>query len=835
MYIYILIYIFVYFVYCQNYCFWKRLNEFRKYCKEMSNDTSIKRTSLYNIVDDGLNVTSIVNRFRPDWKYSQNSEVFHSNFIMNLLEMLLFQNDTKYNEMMLIFKHLRIPLNNVIISVIVIKNNGAMFWNINCKNKKIYNKRVDNAVLSICIDDKKVFELSGIICKQKLSYKDIMHFIFKSKGSIQIKPLWLMTMLYVNMENQHLNISGYYSDSDDDDDSDTDSSNDRNIDSDEETFNHSANSDDTVRRFTIETSNESRIYRFMIRNNLNNQANEVENHEYYEMGVLFYYDKWRFKYYDRKYTYINTKYISLGQELTKNTLDTLKVNQWNDIVHGVRMMHFKGYRQQMILQMNANISYNEECKYNIKNGSIITDKHLIALKVYSDCCTLCYIFRKTYYDNEYISKHNEFANLGRLLHEACQVYGNSLDHDITLYYGANKPFLLKLKDGNKLQSNLPLSTTTRINIAEYFAEANGMITEIRSHGLKPCKYIDMSFISKWSYEAEYFFCGSTRLCIAGHYDLTQKSDQFHSYFNKLVRNWNLLDNVKNKKLNEKMDKTLTMITQTMVTNDIRYYDEIELKYNSIKNAQINEILKGIKGRIYIICLNGFKKLLPNWYKCFIDEKTQYINIYNIIKVLPNIKSIFISCTNNINDGILLHSNNGIKLTIQGLINDIISNKMNLHNFYIKYHYKSKIYFKHAFFKKMKQILYVYKWDIKYDINKCWIFVYNKKFNIFNHYNTFIDNYIFGNCIEKHNNLGTTGNYMINFTKICNVLKYNFESDNELYTKLYDYIIKHIFPPNIENKDHILLIRGFIRKYSLNKTPTVIVDLIFLFCNIKWTY
>ena len=100
--------------------------------------------------------------------------------------------------------------------------------------------------------------------------------------------------------------------------------------------------------------------------------------------------------------------------------------------------------------------------YGIREGRDIDDRHLRALKLYTDytnlCIAFCSILRRG--DPEEVA---HIANWARHLTETVQCFGSPLSADVAdrIYYrGIDKPFIFMTIVS---RFNLPLSTTTKVS------------------------------------------------------------------------------------------------------------------------------------------------------------------------------------------------------------------------------------------------------------------------------------------------------------------------------------------------------------------------------------
>ena len=776
-----------------------------------------------------------VRQLRPEWNYIHSNKTFKSTFFMRQIHTKLFKTNVIRKKVMDTCKNLNIPGDSMIISLLVIKDNNVNYWSINFNTKTITNEYEDNALISVCIDDIKLrnFLMAILVTKNKSpNMKKLIKFYFEPKGSIQIKPFSLAILFAKELHDHDFGdeyeVKGHQtglsisSNNAPEIQNNNDNNNESNIE------NNSAIKPVPLRDEykSIERVREEKelISRYELGRN-------SFKFNMYNKGKKFWYDKWNRKQCRGNYIIIETKYQDLKDELINNELRSESIDVWNTTVKNLK--NLKINNAHIICKLVACIDSSEEKKYKIKNGTNITDMHLIALKLYSDNTELCFKLRQTYYDEEYfieqpngeiIYKHTELANLGRLLHESCAIYGKRIPYDKTVYMGLTLQLLFDLF-AHQFFTYLPMSTTTDVEVAKMFAGFTGMVIALRCYDGKS-KYIDMKCVSKFTGEKEYFFCGNSTWQLY-YEDMTQMPNmdqdqwnwkgmnliEFNKSVRKLVRNWKsllndkiLCDNMdtvcdvlmKAKDIDiERKDKDIERKDKDIERKDKdsiedqkkKLYNEINLEYGGYFDRQIKTIFDNIRGRLLIVELNGWKKLLPKFYTNFVDDKYKAIQVSKILKLIKNITSLCIGCSGKKDDGIIIEEKieegyghgygHSLAITINDIINNVI-NKSKLQNLYMKYNIESQPHFREIILNQHKRNLNAYNWDMIYDINKCWIFIYDKEYPLLS---DILNVYLFGSNDIKCNNTGEMGIDMMNMLSAFNVLKYNFEDHKQLYNAL----------------------------------------------------
>eukprot|EP01084_Bolivina_argentea_P079618 144388_1 len=114
------------------------------------------------------------------------------------------------------------------------------------------------------------------------------------------------------------------------------------------------------------------------------------------------------------------------------------------------------------------------------NQAMQTD-HVLALILYAQCTELCTAFRETYRKldenepkDELISRHEEFANMGRLIYESFVFFASTASQVKTLYHGMTIQLLFKTL---YCTFSAPTSTTTAQSTASNFCGGTGIVMQ----------------------------------------------------------------------------------------------------------------------------------------------------------------------------------------------------------------------------------------------------------------------------------------------------------------------------------------------------------------------
>eukprot|EP01083_Nonionella_stella_P260606 888355_1 len=222
--------------------------------------------------------------------------------------------------------------------------------------------------------------------------------------------------------------------------------------------------------------------------------------------------------------YIDKKYRDLKTELIGNPLCSIATSQWDHFLQRSKAHVNSEYVKSIHCPRKESAAY-----YEMKEGDLMEQDHLIAMMVYCGCDKLQFIYSSTYRkqnekesDEEMIQRHTNYYHLGRLLRECCECFGMTkknpkLYDEITLYQGVDRWFSYSSMFA---YIKGPLSTTTCYAVAVNFCAKQGIIVELSLRTLhwsfkknegtdcidrKTC--IDMSWISDYTNEQEIFCIG----------------------------------------------------------------------------------------------------------------------------------------------------------------------------------------------------------------------------------------------------------------------------------------------------------------------------------------
>eukprot|EP01084_Bolivina_argentea_P193223 331523_1 len=223
--------------------------------------------------------------------------------------------------------------------------------------------------------------------------------------------------------------------------------------------------------------------------------------------------------------YIDPKYKNFKQELLTNSICTLPLSAWHNL-----MMKANDHIQTDITRHEMCCVRKESALYyEMHYAQPMSIHHLIAMMVYCNFDILQQKFTETFRyqsknesDTELKERHRNYHHLGRLLREFAECYGVctvGLLKNINLYHGLNGHFsfssLIAYIAG-------PLSTTTEYSVAVSFSNQNcqGMILSINMNKMDwKIKYnegpeafsriscIDCRLLSDYVSEQEIFFIG----------------------------------------------------------------------------------------------------------------------------------------------------------------------------------------------------------------------------------------------------------------------------------------------------------------------------------------
>ena len=751
---------------------------------------------------------SIVGEFYPHWSYGGKSIEFFAETVMELFGKNLRDNIKIHSYIHMICEEFDIRINEFIVSLIFVKDNDVLFYTINFNDNTISKDYNEDSILTLCVNDNQLLPLWMSVYQFDLDKLCDMWF----NNIIQVKPLWFGLLIVMTLKGEYTVNDGINPEIELKSDTDNDS-----LIPDDIKCDISNNTE--LKPYTIENNRRQRFMNECLvrRNPVEMESKDAPNHDkytVYDKGAEFFYDKWDNQYRTENNIYIETIYPTFEDEMMDNELWKIPDDKLKNKITKIKSIK-KRWNKHISSNMKAKLSKDNEIKYRIKNNSVITDGHLLAIILYTDETQLCTILRKTYYDPEYIGKHAELAHFGRLLYEATQVYGKPVEYNTVLYIGINQKLIFDLCT-HILNTYLPLSTTTDETVAKKFAsmgDGNGIVIAVRPYlNVDANKYIDVSLFSDFQ-ESELFFHGNTSMEV--DFDYIENFDfgwkwknidtvTFHKIFRRIVLNWKSLINPERIDLDanivSNMDFVLESYFEGNICDDINekrmHYSKINIEIYGLFDTQTQMILGNLDGCLCLMELKALQTLFPRWIKMFVSaEKNAYL-VSNIIKAGKNLTGILISCTNTDNDGLLINDIESIEHTINDLIYLLkVKPNTKLNSIYLKYNTKSRNIFGpdlalliHDKLTELNSISHNI-WDIKYDLNKCWILIHHKTSELFN-YKSY--GYIFGNSGYKEykfNNKGLCGSNIIDTSTVIKALKNNFNGHDILSNALKKYIKK----------------------------------------------
>eukprot|EP01084_Bolivina_argentea_P215261 365455_1 len=255
----------------------------------------------------------------------------------------------------------------------------------------------------------------------------------------------------------------------------------------------------------------------------------------------FYYNNW----------YVHPKFNDIKDELLNNELSPLSVNQWNRVVLYsskaiIRTNAMRTLRATVPInkKKNGHTSDSSFNKYGVKNNDKIRLEHLVPLLVYvnldfvakqliSTCNNNNYVTNKYTQWIKYMKRHSQLAHLARLIREAVECFGESMNNDKKLYHIIDESICLSSLNTRFYSTT---SMTTSLNAAFIFndSKANEIILELNSSNSSNLKYFDCSILSDYPHEFEHIVCGGMgTLQIVNIYDLYISSS--YNYYIQAIK------------------------------------------------------------------------------------------------------------------------------------------------------------------------------------------------------------------------------------------------------------------------------------------------------------
>eukprot|EP01084_Bolivina_argentea_P090811 163549_1 len=230
-----------------------------------------------------------------------------------------------------------------------------------------------------------------------------------------------------------------------------------------------------------------------------------------------------------------TKYENIKHEILNNTLCALPMNCWvlnysfasiqmrtQRAKHTVRVM---ANRWKTFYDLNQQTFADLPDPMNMKQQDILGKKttqntisinHILAILFYCNFSELSRYFCATYLDCDSCSlvqwkaQHCEFANLGRLVREAIEDYGDAVQKDTNrevqqrFYHGLDSKFVCS---STMIRFCAPVSCSTlRSCILQYVGDESGVILECKPY-TPYLRFFDANWLSLHCAENEKIFCG----------------------------------------------------------------------------------------------------------------------------------------------------------------------------------------------------------------------------------------------------------------------------------------------------------------------------------------
>eukprot|EP01083_Nonionella_stella_P095888 269317_1 len=229
--------------------------------------------------------------------------------------------------------------------------------------------------------------------------------------------------------------------------------------------------------------------------------------------------------------YIEQKYDDLKQESLNNETCSMSAGEY-----ALFMEQAVQHHQTLVVK---SLTARGRAMYGIEDGTSIAVEHLLAMMIYCNKDVLQAKFSETFRrrenesDEELIARHREFANLGRLLREFVECFGqtgigNREVSEKQLYHGISTEMQF---DSIMICLKGPVSTTVDYCVALNFAlsgsdSSEGLILQfslsekwiipssdneyggvVYEHDDNRCAFVDCHWLSAYPQEQERFFIG----------------------------------------------------------------------------------------------------------------------------------------------------------------------------------------------------------------------------------------------------------------------------------------------------------------------------------------
>ena len=233
------------------------------------------------------------------------------------------------------------------------------------------------------------------------------------------------------------------------------------------------------------------------------EANSRANGEFSSgFGFGVYLEYWR----PNKRNFVTPKYPTLSKELTKNRHAAISKYQYF-------RLHKECY--EFLTERSFVAKYigamNKIC--GIEPGSEMSVEHMICIKLYTDFTIHQNKFKRhcrRMYKEEpiesVIRRNSEIARWSRLLKECIMFWGETMTESEVVLCGLNARLVFR---SLHQRFECPLSTTREMNVARGFADGGiGVILTLKRSSPKS-RYFDVAPFTRYRYEDERLFSGST--------------------------------------------------------------------------------------------------------------------------------------------------------------------------------------------------------------------------------------------------------------------------------------------------------------------------------------
>eukprot|EP01084_Bolivina_argentea_P042799 78895_1 len=235
----------------------------------------------------------------------------------------------------------------------------------------------------------------------------------------------------------------------------------------------------------------------------------------YKFGAKYWYSNWDVNFnYNTENLFVKPRYINLKDEITSDDGELkFDIKRWNDEVSEA-----EGHKKSDACKKHCSITSKCLKQFRIEIDTSISVNHLIAVQLYCNATSEQAKFSESYWktemvfendidmkeseNNNFIKRHSMYANWGRLLYEAVNVFGKQCSN-AKIWHGIRDEVLFQCITCIKIYG--PLSTSTSMEVArDNFASPSGIA--IRLDGSRNFCF-NCEWISAFKKEKEYLFIG----------------------------------------------------------------------------------------------------------------------------------------------------------------------------------------------------------------------------------------------------------------------------------------------------------------------------------------